>query len=153
MKKNIQTLEKLAGELFGLMLVEAKVEVSFDKENDAYVVDVDAGDKTGLLIGKKGDTLSSIQLVLGILFKQKVGEWNRVVLNVGDYRQKEEDYLKNLALSAANRARETGEPQNLYNLKAWQRRVIHLALSEDKEIETESQGEGEERYLVVKSKK
>lgn len=153
MKKNIQTLEKLAGELFGLMLVEAKVEVSYDKENDAYVVDVDAGDKTGLLIGKKGDTLSSIQLVLGILFKQKVGEWNRVVLNVGDYRQKEEDYLKNLALSAANRARETGVPQNLYNLKAWQRRVIHLALSEDKEIETESQGEGEERYLVVKSKK
>lgn len=153
MKKNTETLRKLTEELFGLMLVKADIAVSFDKVNDAYVVNVEAEDKTGLLIGKKGDTLSSIQLVLGILFKQKIGEWNRVVVNVGDYRQKEEDYLKNLALAAANRARETGEPQNLYNLKPWQRRVIHLALSEDKEVETESQGEGEERFLVVKAKK
>lgn len=153
MKKKVETLKKVAEDLMGLMLVDGKIDVSFDKENDAYVVDVEGGDKTGLLIGKKGDTLSSIQLVLGILFKQKVGEWNRVVLNVGDYRQKEEDYLKNLSLSAANRAKETGEPQNLYNLKPWQRRIIHLALSEDKDIETESLGEGEERYLVVKSKK
>lgn len=153
MKKNTETLRKLATEFLGLMLVEAKLEVNFDKENDAYVIDIDADDKTGLLIGKKGDTLSSIQLVLGILFKQKVGEWKRVVVNVGDYRQKEEDYLRNLALSAANRAKETGEPQSLYNLKAWQRRIVHLSLSEDKDIETESQGEGEERFLIVKAKK
>lgn len=153
MKKKIDSLQKIAEELLGLMLVDGKIVTSFDKENDAYVVNVEASDKTGLLIGKKGDTLSSIQMVLGILFKQRVGEWNRVVVNVGDYRQKEEDYLKNLALSAANRAKETGEAQNLYNLKPWQRRVIHLALSDDKDIETESQGEGEERFLVVKAKK
>lgn len=153
MKKKVDILQKVAEELLSLMLVDGKVTTSFDKENDAYIVDIEAVDKTGLLIGKKGDTLSSVQLVLGILFKQKTGEWNRVVVNVGDYRQKEEDYLKNLAFSAANRAKETGEAQNLYNLKPWQRRIIHLALSEDKDIETESQGEGEERFLTVKGKK
>lgn len=153
MKKKVDELQRIAEELTGLMEIDGKVITTYDKDNNAYVVDLEAEDKTGLLIGKKGDTLSSLQLVLGILFKQKVGEWNRVIVNVGDYRQKEEDYLKNLALAAANRAKETGEPQNLYNLKPWQRRVIHLALTEEDGVESESEGEGEERYLVVKSKK
>lgn len=152
MEKNIKILEEVSKELLNLLTVEAKLEVSFDKENDAYSVNIDAGDATGLLIGKKGETLSSLQTVISLLFKQKVGEWLRVVLNVGDYREKEEDYLKNLAENTASRAKETGEPQSLYNLKPWQRRVIHMYLSEKSDIETESVGEGEERYLVVKSK-
>lgn len=153
MAKEIKILQKLVDELFSLMGVKAKAEVSFDKENDAYVVGVEGGEETGLLIGRKGETLSSIQMILGIMFKQKTGEWARVLVNVGDYREKEEDYLKNLAESAAARAKETGEPQSLYNLKPGQRRIIHLFLSENKEVETESQGEGSERYLLIKPKK
>jgi spoIIIJ-associated protein len=150
---NVKELQGLAEELLTLMSTSSKCEVSYDKENEAYVVNIEAGDETGLLIGKKGETLSSIQTVLGLLLKQKTGEWNRVVVNVGDYREKEEDYLKNLATATADRAKETGEPQSLYNLKPWQRRVVHMALGEDSEITTESMGEGEERYLVVKPKK
>ncbi|MGA3291663.1 MAG: R3H domain-containing nucleic acid-binding protein [Candidatus Microgenomates bacterium] len=153
MKEKTETLQKLAEKLFSLMATKAKVSVDYDKENTVFVVNVEAGDETGLLIGKKGETLSSIQTVLGILFKQKTGEWNRVVVNVGDYREKEEDYLKNLATSTAERAVETGDSQNLYNLKAWQRRIIHMALSENKDVTTESEGEGEERFLIIKPKK
>lgn len=153
MKSKIKVLQELTDELLSLMSTHATAKVDYDKENEAFIVDIDAGDETGLLIGKKGETLSSIQTILGILLKQKTGEWNRVVVNVGDYREKEEDYLKNLAASTAQRAKETGEPQNLYNLKPWQRRVIHLALSEDKDLTTESVGEGEERYLIIKPKK
>lgn len=153
MKKNVETLKKLTEELFGLMSIpSAKIEVEYDKENEAYVVNVDSPEETGLLIGKKGETLSSLQVVLGVLFKQKVGEWNRVVVNVGDYREKEESYLKDLAVATAARAKDTGEPQSLYNLKPWQRRIVHMTLSEDKDLTTESLGEGEERYLVVKVK-
>jgi len=151
MKEKIKTLEELTNELLSLMTVSAKTSVEYDKEGEVYTVNIDAGDATGLLIGKKGETLSSIQTVLGVLFKQKTGEWNKIVVNVGDYREKEEDYLKNLAASTALRAKETGNPQSLYNLKAWQRRIVHLALSEDKDIVTESEGEGENRYLIVKS--
>ena len=152
--KNIDLLKGLAEELFSLMsLSDAKIDVEYDKENEAYVVNVDAPDETGLLIGKKGETLASLQVVFGVLLKQKVGEWNRVVVNVGDYREKEEEYLRNLAQSTAQRAKETGESQSLYNLKAWQRRIVHMALSEDKDLTTESVGEGEERYLVVKANK
>lgn len=154
MEKNIETLKKVSEDLFSLMSVaDAKINVEYDKENEAYIINVDAPDETGLLIGKKGETLASLQVVLGVLLKQKIGEWNRVVVNVGDYREKEEEYLKNLAQATADRAKETGEPQNLYNLKPWQRRIVHMALSEDKDLATESMGEGEERYLVVKANK
>ncbi len=153
MEKKVKILQKLTDELLSLMLTKAKAAVSYDKENEAFTVNIDAGDETGLLIGKKGETLLGIQTVLGFLLKQKTGEWNRVLINVGDYREKEEGYLKDLATSTAQRAKETGEPQNLYNLKSWQRRVIHLALSEDDSITTESQGEGEERFLIIKPKK
>lgn len=150
MNKKVEILEKLVSELLKLMSTNAKPSVTYDKKNELFIVDLDAGDETGLLIGKKGETLGSLQTILGLMFKQATGEWYRVVVNVGDYRQKEEDYLTNLALSTASRAKETGEPQSLYNLKAWQRRIVHMALSEDKEIVTESVGEGEERYLVIK---
>jgi spoIIIJ-associated protein len=153
MKKEEKILQQLADELLSLMSVKGTASVSYNKENEAFNVDIEAEDATGLLIGKKGETLSSLQVILGILFKQKVGEWNNVIVNVGDYREKEEDYLKNLATSAAERAKETGESQNLYNLKPWQRRVIHLVLKEDTDIVTESEGEEPERYLVIKSNK
>jgi len=153
MEKNVKVLQKLTDELFSLMSTKAKAEASFDKDNDSFIVNVDAGDETGLLIGKKGETLLGIQTVLGFLLKQKVGEWKRVLVNVGDYREKEESYLKDLAATTSARAKETGQPQNLYNLKSWQRRVIHMVLSEDKEVITESEGEGEDRFLVIKPKK
>lgn len=142
-------LAGIAEELFSLMGTKAKLDVSWDKENEAFTVDIEADDETGLLIGRKGETLTSIQTVLGIMLKGKTGEWSRILVNVGNYREKEEDYLKNLAQATAERARETGEPQSLYNLKPGQRRTIHMFLSEDKTIATESAGEGLDRYLVV----
>lgn len=153
MKKNIEILEKITAELLEKMSVKADSEVAFEKDGDVYSVDIKSGEETGLLIGKRGENLSSIQTLLTILFKEKTGEWNKVVVNVGDYRQKEEDYLTGLAQSAVQRAKETGEPQSLYNLLPWQRRVVHVALSNDPDVVTESEGEGVDRHLIVKLKK
>lgn len=153
MKEKIETLKKIVTKLFSLMTTDVKTEVSFNENDGVFVVEVDAGDATGLLIGKRGETLLSIQNVLAMLFKQETGEWNKIIVNVGDYREKEEEYLKSLATSTVQRAVETGTPQNLYNLKAWQRRVIHMALAEDKNVTTTSEGEGEDRYLIISPKK
>jgi spoIIIJ-associated protein len=153
MEKRVKDLKKITDELLSLMGTKAAAEVSYDKSNECYLVNIDGGDETGLIIGKKGETLLSLQTMLGILLKGKTGEWERVTVNVGDYLEKEEEYLKNLAESAATRAKETGDPQSLYNLKPAQRRIIHMVLAEDKDITTESLGEGEERYLVVKASK
>lgn len=153
MKEKTLILKETAERLLGLMSVDAKVEVSYDKSDEYFTVDIEGGEATGLLIGKRGETLLSIQNILSLLFKQKVGEWLKIVVNIGDYRQKEEDYLRNLAETTAQRAVETGNAQNLYNLKSWQRRVIHLALADNKDVDTTSEGEGEDRYLIINPKK
>lgn len=149
MEDKVKILQEITQELFNLMGVQVTLEVFHDKENEAFVVNVDAGEATGLLIGRKGETLTSIQTILGIMLKTKTDEWVRVLVNVGNYREKEEEYLKNLAQTSAARAKETGQPQMLYNLNSHQRRVIHMYLSEDSSVKTESQGEGNDRYLVV----
>lgn len=146
-------VQKDASKLLVLMGTKAKAVVTQDKENDILLVNITTEEEAGLLIGHHGETLNSLQTVLGLTFRQKTGEWKRILVNVGDWREKQEEYLKEMAGATAERAKQTGEPQNLYNLSAAQRRVIHLALSEDREVETESLGEGDERYLVIKPKK
>ena len=153
-KKEVKTkdiFEKLAKELLDLIGSNAKLEVKEDEE--IFYLNINADDETGLLIGRHGETINSLQTVLSLAMRQKTGIWKRIVVNVGDWREKEESKLQNLAKQAAQRAIETGEAQPIYNLTPPQRRVIHLALSEDKEVETESLGEGKDRYLLVKPKK
>ncbi|MEK7112688.1 MAG: R3H domain-containing nucleic acid-binding protein [Patescibacteria group bacterium] len=154
MKKDLtKTVQEDANELLKLMGSTATASVLEDSENDALLVNIEAKDEAGLLIGRHGDTLNSLQMVLGLMLRQKLGEWKRILVNVGDWREKQDEYLKEMAQATAERAKQTGEPQNLYNLSAGQRRVIHLALSEDPEIETVSEGEGAERYLIIRPKK
>lgn len=145
-------IQETVDELVSLMGTKAQAEVSEDEANKTFIVNIKTDEETGLLIGRRGETLSSIQTVLSLLVRQKLGDWERIVLNVGDWREKEEERLNLLAGAAAQRAKETGQPQPLYNLSPAQRRVVHLFLSDDAEVVTESVGEGEERYLVVKSK-
>jgi len=127
----------------------AKVKMTEDKENEAILVDLESPDETGLLIGRHGETILSFQTILGMIVKQKLGEWERVLVNIGDWREKEKAHLEELAAQAAERAKSTGEPQTLYNLSSSQRRIIHLYLVKDAQIKTESQGEGKERFLVI----
>ena len=130
----------------------AKAAVEVLEKEDSFSVNLKAEEETGLLIGRHGVTLLSLQAAIGMMLKQKLGEWVRVIVNVGDWRQKEEEHLGGLAEAAAERVKTTGEPQPIYNLTPSQRRIVHLKLSTDPSIATESQGEGEERYLVVKKK-
>jgi spoIIIJ-associated protein len=151
--KKIKVVEELANELLNLMGTKAKAKVSEDKENEAIKVDIGASEEMGLLIGHHGETLSSFQTLLGMILRQKTGEWTRVIVNVGDWREKQEDYLRRLAEQTAQRVKETSQEQALYNLSPSQRRIIHIALSSDPDLETESLGEGKERYLVIRLRK
>ena len=107
-------------------------------------------DEAGLLIGYHGQTLSALELILNLIIAQKLGEWQRISLEVGDYRQKKEEALKNLAQKIVARVKETGEAAALPYLTAAERRLIHLFLQDHPEVLTESQGEGENRRLVIK---
>ena len=145
-------VQESADKLLSHMGVKAKASVSEDKETETIIVDIDPGNEAGLLIGRHGETLNSIQSILAIVLRQKIDEWIHIVVNAGDWRQRQEERLVALAKQAVERAKETGQPQHLYNLSSSERRVIHLSISKEKGIETESVGEGEERYLIVKPK-
>lgn len=144
-------IKELAEKLLTLAGVKAEVEV-VEMEDSSYEVNLSTEDETGLLIGFRGENINSIQTVLGIMLKGITGEWYRLVVNVGDYREKQEEKLKDLATQSADRAVETGEAQPIYNLNPSQRRIVHMHLSERSDVVTESEGVEPERYLVVKAK-
>lgn len=144
-------IQKLAEELISLTGVSAQVEV-VDLGENTYEVNLSTEDETGLLIGFRGENINAIQTILGIMLKGQTGEWARLVVNVGDYRQKQDEKLKELADQSADRAVETKSAQPIYNLNATQRRVVHMHLSARDDITTESEGVEPERYLVVRPK-
>lgn len=149
-KDNTKIVEEAVTKIFSMLGINPDFKIVNDKKNESIDINIDAKEEAGLLIGKRGETLNSLQYILTLIVMRKVGDWQRVVVNIGDWREKQEEYLKNLALQAADRARVTGEVQNLYNLNPSQRRIVHMVLSEEKDIKTESEGEGIERYLVVR---
>lgn len=152
-KTDVQkTVEEVTLKLLELMGSKAKLAIKYDEDNELVYVNIESNEETGLLIGHHGETLASIQSVISLIVRQKMGEGTRIIVNVGDWREKQEEHLKELARQTVDRVIETKEAQILYNLTPAQRRVIHLELSNHPSVETESQGEDLERYLVVKLK-
>lgn len=103
----------------------------------------------GLLIGRRGETLRSLQFLLNLLVSRRVQKWPQLVVDVGNYRQRRQESLESLARRMAERVRQTGRPIMLEPMAAYERRIVHLALRNDKTIYTESSGEGENRRIVI----
>jgi spoIIIJ-associated protein len=103
----------------------------------------------GLMIGRRGETLRSLQFLLNLLVSRRVQKWPQVVVDVGNYRQRRQESLEGLARRMAERVRQSGRPIMLEPMAAYERRIVHLALREDKTIYTESSGEGENRKIVI----
>jgi spoIIIJ-associated protein len=147
---NLEQVTKLTQDLLDRLEVSGEVLVDVDEEN-AYRVHIST-EETGLLIGYHGQTLESFQIILGLIISKTLGTWQRVYVNVGDYREKREEALMHMAQRAAERAIILRRPVELARLTAAERRIIHLTLSGDERVETESTGEGLNRRLLVKPK-
>lgn len=146
----IDQVKETTEELLAKLEIAGTVSADVD-ETGAYQVHIET-EETGLLIGFHGKTLESFQIILGILASKKLGTWVKAYVNVGDYREKREEALMYMAQRAADRAIETGRAVELAHLTASERRVVHLTLSGDERVATESIGEGQGRVLVVKPK-
>jgi spoIIIJ-associated protein len=145
-----KVIQDITEDLLKKLGIAGVVAVDID-ETGAYRVHIET-EETGLLIGFHGKTLESLQIILGIIASRELDEWVKVYVNVGDYREKREEALMLMAQHAAERALAVGRPIELANLSASERRVIHLTLSGDERVETESIGEGSRRVLLVKPK-
>lgn len=161
MKEEKKVILEITKRLLELMAIEdANVEMVKERSSSAKAVEgkeeiwevqIETA-KTGILIGFHGETIAALQLLIGLMVYKKLGRWQPIVVNVGDYRQKRQLQLERMAQNAAQRVRFSGQAVALPYLSAGERRVVHLALAEDSEVETESEGEGRERQLVIRPK-
>ena len=131
--------------------VGIKATVSVKLEDESYRIQLDT-EENALLIGKHGNTLSSLELVLSLIVAKKLGEFKRLIIEVGGYRQEREEYLRDLANRLKEEVMTEGREKTVRGLKPWERRVVHMHLSETPEIETVSEGEDRDRILVIKKK-
>lgn len=132
------------------MDVEISVKVSEDEKN----VDVELkGDDMGVLIGKRGQTLDSLQYLTNLALGKQVNEFVKVKIDTEDYRKRRKDTLENLAKNIAYKVKRTKRPVSLEPMNPFERRVIHSALQNDKYVSTHSEGEEPYRHVVVTLKK
>ncbi len=144
----LKVVKEVAEKILEKMGMPAEFSVEEGKDEE---IEVDVrGDDLGALIGYHGETLSSLQLFLNLVLYRRVGEWKRVLVDIGGYRQERERKLGELAQRAADKARFLREPVILNPMPSFERRLVHMALSEDETVETESTGEGWERRVIVK---
>jgi len=146
--KKTDQIKELARELLEKMGYAPELSVTEDKEGGSFNVAIKTDDP-GSLIGFHGRTLSSFQLILGLMVFRKLGGWQRVIVNVNDYRQEQEERLKNIALTAVEKVRLSGRPVALSPMNPFERRQVHIALSGLEEVETISEGEGSFRHVMV----
>ena len=149
-EKKLKLIKEVLGEIFENLGIEA----NFKLEEKQSVVFINIQTPTpGILIGYHGRTLAALQRILSLIVYRRLGEWLKIVVDVGDYRQKREETLKRMAFSAAQKVKFSGKEQELPPMTSVERRIIHLTLSGDPEVETESRGEGKERRVVIKPKR
>lgn len=123
--------------------------LTIDVAEGRVKIGIDCGENSGLLIGREGQTLASIQYLASRIIARQLGAAVRVQLDTGDYRERQDEKLRELALSFAERVRATGRPQSTRPLSSYHRRVVHLVLQDDEDIVTRSKGEGPLKRVII----
>jgi len=107
------------------------------------------GESMGALIGRRGETLQAFQFITQLLVNRRLGHWTRVLLDIEGYRSRRERYLKDTALRAAEKAMRYRESIELDPMIPSERRIVHLTLAEHESVTTHSEGEGDNRRVIV----
>lgn len=136
-------------ELLVNMGVFAQVEMF---KRPGYVMLNINGDDLGKLIGRHGQTLNALQYIVNLVVHKDSDEEDRVIIDVGGYRKRREENLRRLALSTADRVKRKGRKEVLNPMSPQERRIIHLALQNNKDVVTQSEGEDPYRRVVISPK-
>jgi spoIIIJ-associated protein len=144
--------KKFLSDVFGAMGIQAAIEVTYDKENANVEINVD-GDEMGVLIGKRGQTLDSLQYLVSLVVNKNSENYIKVKLDTENYRARRKETLENLAKNIAFKVKRTRKPVSLEPMNPYERRIIHSALQNDKYVETYSEGEEPYRKVVINIKK
>lgn len=137
-------------EILKLMGMEAEVTTSL--EGEKVMADIKS-ENGAILIGKKGQTLNALQLMVNLIVNRDEKTRTKVIVDTENYRQRRENALVKMAGEVADEVKSKGRSRELEPMNPAERRVIHLALKDDRDVETTSQGEGNFRRVVVSPKK
>lgn len=138
--------------IFDAMKMEVEILVAVNEEE--HIIEVELkGDDMGILIGKRGQTLDSLQYLTNLAINKHSDEYYKVKIDTEDYRKRRKETLENLAKNIAYKVKRTKRPVSLEPMNPFERRIIHSALQNDRYVTTHSEGDEPYRHVVVTLKK
>ncbi len=147
-----ENVKEFLTNVFKAMKLEVEIIIKLNKEENLIEVDL-KGDDMGVLIGKRGQTLDSLQYLTNLAINKTKDDYYKVKLDTEDYRRRRKETLENLAKNISHKVKRTKKAVSLEPMNPFERRVIHSALQNDKFVSTHSEGEEPYRHVVVTLKK
>ena len=152
-KSSVEDVAKdFLNSVFAAMNLTVVVDIKYDEANNSMNVDL-SGDEMGILIGKRGQTLDSLQYLVSLVVNKDVENYIHVKVDTENYRQRRKETLENLAKNISYKVKRTKKPVSLEPMNPYERRIIHSALQNDKYVTTHSEGDEPYRHVVVVLKK
>ena len=139
-------------DVFKLMEIQSEIAVDYNEEEKIMNINI-VGEDMGVLIGKRGQTLDSLQYLVSLVVNKESEDYIKVKLDTENYRERRKETLENLAKNIAYKVKKTRKSVALEPMNPYERRIIHSALQNDKFVETHSEGEEPYRKIVVTLKK
>ncbi len=139
-------------DVFRTMNMEVEIDVVYDADEKTMDIDL-KGDDMGILIGKRGQTLDSLQYLTSLVVNKYTEDYIRVKLDIENYRERRKETLETLARNIAYKVKRTRRPVSLEPMNPYERRIIHSALQNDRYVVTRSEGEEPFRHVVVSLKR
>ena len=153
---NVEACDRSAKEflsqVFKAMGIEVQVNTSFNESDRELTIDMSGADM-GILIGKRGQTLDSLQYLVSLVVNKECDGYLRVKLDTENYRARRKETLETLAKNIAYKVKRTRRNVSLEPMNPYERRIIHAALQNDKYVVTRSEGEDPFRHVVVSLKR
>ena len=146
------SINNFLNDVFAAMDLKVTVEMTVDSEEEVININL-VGDDMGVLIGKRGQTLDSLQYLVSLVANKESDKYYRVKLDTENYRDRRKATLESLAKNIAYKVKRTRRPVSLEPMNPYERRIIHSALQNDKYVSTHSEGEEPFRRVVVTLKK
>lgn len=140
--------KKFLNEVFAAMNLTVKIDTKYNDSLRSLDIEL-SGDEMGVLIGKRGQTLDSLQYLVSLVVNKGTTEYIRVKVDTENYRQRRKETLENLAKNISYKVKRTKRPVALEPMNPYERRIIHSALQNDRYVTTHSEGEEPYRRVVV----
>lgn len=146
------TAKDFLKDVFEAMDLTVVVNVEYDEVENFMNIEL-SGDEMGVLIGKRGQTLDSLQYLVSLVVNKNIENYIRVKVDTENYRQRRKETLENLAKNISYKVKRTKRPVSLEPMNPYERRIIHSALQNDRYVSTHSEGDEPFRHVVVNLKR